>query len=155
MMGDVGSGSCGVGFVRAAKKEVLIKITIQPAEKETLYERRFREAREGGGNRGLVDLADPRRGSSVSVDFIPAGHVGSSCIAVVLMGPGHNLAFHPDRVVLGYNDNESMHLAPSIGCSLANVMGKAVKKTNGWLKSGLSKEFWNRTTAGIGNPRIE
>jgi hypothetical protein len=80
-----------------------------------------------------VDLAHPRRVSSDSVDFVSPGHVRSSCIAVVLVGPGHNLVFRPDYVVLGYIDYEGMRLAHGIGGSLADAMGKAVEKTNGWL----------------------
>jgi hypothetical protein len=54
-------------------------------------------------------------------------------MAVVLVGPGHNLVFRPDCVVLGHSDFEGMRLAPGIGGSLADAMGKAVKKTSGWL----------------------
>jgi hypothetical protein len=88
-----------------------------------------------------VDLADRRRVSSDSVDFVPPGHVRSSRIAFVLVGPGHNLVFRPDCLVLGHIDYESMRLAHGIGGSLADAMGKAVKKTSGWLMSGKSKEF--------------
>jgi hypothetical protein len=63
------------------------------------------------------------------VGFVPADHVRSSCIAVVLVGPGHDLVFRPDCVVLGHIDYEGMRLAPGFIESLADAMGKTVKKT--------------------------
>ena len=78
-----------------------------------------------------MDLVDRRRGSSDSVDFVPPGHVRSSCIAVVLVGPGHDLVFRPNCVVLGHIDYEGMRLASGIGASLVDAMGKAVEKTSG------------------------
>jgi hypothetical protein len=82
----------------------------------------------------MVDLADRRRVSSVSVDCVSSGDVRTSCVAfIVVVGPRHNLVIRPDYVVLGNSDYENMHLALSIGDSLVDAMGKAVKKTNGWL----------------------
>jgi len=79
----------------------------------------------------MVDLADRRRVSSDSVDWVSAGHVRTSCMAVVvLVRPGHNLAVRPDRVVLGPSYYEDMHLALSIGDSLVDAMGKRVEKTS-------------------------
>jgi len=53
----------------------------------------------------MVDLADRRRVSSDSVDWISNGHVRASYMAIVVVGAGagrkHNLVICPDRVVLG------------------------------------------------------
>jgi hypothetical protein len=49
---------------------------------------------------------------------------------VVVVWPKHNLVVRTDCVVLGLSYYEDMHLAPSIGGSLVNAMGKAVKKTS-------------------------
>jgi hypothetical protein len=99
---------------------------------EAIHERCFRKARQSGGSRGMVDLADRRRVSSDSVDWVSIGHVRTSCMAiVVVVGPGHNLVVCPDYVVLGPSYYEDMHLAPSIGDSLVDAMGKAVEKTSG------------------------
>jgi len=85
-----------------------------------------------------VDPADRRRVYFDSVDWVPAGHVRSSCVAsVVVVGPRQNLVGRPDYVVLGYSYYEDMHLAPSIGGFLADAMGKTVKKTSGWLMAGM------------------
>jgi hypothetical protein len=52
----------------------------------------------------VVDLADRRRASADSVDWISAGHVRTSRMAIVVVGAGaghkHNLVDCPDRVVL-------------------------------------------------------
>jgi hypothetical protein len=104
---------------------------------EAIHERYFRKARKGGGSRGLVDLADRRRVSSDSVDWVSTGHVRTSCMAlVVVVGPGHNLVVRPDCVVLGHSYYEDMHLALSIGDFLVDAMGKTVEKTSGWLMAG-------------------
>lgn len=62
------------------------------------------------------------------MDYVPAGYVLSSCMAVVFVGPRHDLVFRPDCVVLGHGDYEGMRLASGIGGALADDMGKAVKK---------------------------
>ena len=78
----------------------------------------------------MVDPADRHRVCSDSVDRVSAAHVRSSCMAVVLvLGPRHNMAVRPDRVVLGHSYYEDMYLAPGVGDSLADAMGKAVEKT--------------------------
>jgi hypothetical protein len=57
---------------------------------------------------------------------------------VVVVWPGHNLVVRPNCVVLGISYYEDMHLALSIGGSLADAMGKAVKKTSRRLMAGMS-----------------
>jgi len=84
-----------------------------------------------------VDLADRHRVSSDSVDCVSTGHVRTSCVAsVVLVRPRHDLVGRPDYVVLGLGDNEGMRVTPGIGDSMADAMGKAVKKTSGCLMAG-------------------
>ncbi|MGZ8839853.1 MAG: hypothetical protein ACXW2V_10505, partial [Candidatus Aminicenantales bacterium] len=53
--------------------------------------------------------------------------------------PGHHLGFLPDRVVLDHSDLKGMCLAPGLGGSLADAMGKTVKKTSGERKDGEGK----------------
>ena len=78
-----------------------------------------------------MDPADRRRVSSDSVDSVSTVHVRASCMAiVVVVRPRHNLVIRPDCVVLGLSYYEDMHLALSIGGSLADAMGKAVEKTS-------------------------
>jgi quinolinate synthase len=62
---------------------------------------------------------------------------------VVVVWPGHNLVVRPNCVVLGHSYYEDMHLALSIGDSLVDAMGKAVKKTSRRLMAGMShiKDF--------------
>ena len=87
----------------------------------------------------MVDLADRLRISYDSVDRVSAGHVRTSCVAViVLVRPGHNLVVRPNCVVLGLSYYEDMHLPLSIGDSLVDAMGKAVEKTSKWLMAGMS-----------------
>jgi hypothetical protein len=87
----------------------------------------------------MVDRAGRRRVSSDSVDFVSAGHVRTSRMAVVVVvWPGHNLVVRPNCVVLGHSYYEDMHLALSIGDSLVDAMGKAVKKTSRRLMAGMS-----------------
>jgi hypothetical protein len=87
----------------------------------------------------MVDRAGRRRVSSDSVDFVSAGHVRTSRMAVVVVvWPGHNLVVRPNCVVLGHSYYEAMHLALSIGDSLVDAMGKAVKKTSRRLMAGMS-----------------
>jgi hypothetical protein len=57
---------------------------------------------------------------------------------VVVVWPGHNLVVRPNCVVLGHSYYEDMHLAPGIGDSLVDAMGKAVKKTSRRLMAGMS-----------------
>ena len=79
-----------------------------------------------------MDLADRRRVSSDSVDCVSACNVLASCVAfIVLVGPRHDLDVRPDCMVLGLGDNEGMRVAPGIGGSLVDAMGKAVEKTSG------------------------
>ena len=85
----------------------------------------------------MVDLADRRRVSSDSVDCVSTGHVRTSCVAsIVLVGPRHDLVVRSDCMVLGLGNNEGMRVAPGIGGSLVDAMGKAVKKTSGCLMAG-------------------
>ena len=87
----------------------------------------------------MVDPAGRRRVSFDSVDFVSAGHVRTSRMAVVVVvWPGHNLVVRPNCVVLGISYYEDMHLALSIGDSLVDAMGKAVEKTSKWLMAGMS-----------------
>jgi hypothetical protein len=53
-------------------------------------------------------------------------------VFVVVVGPRHkhNLVVRPDDVVLGLSYYEDKHMAPSIGDSLVDAMGKAVEKTS-------------------------
>ncbi len=57
-------------------------------------------------------------------------------MGVVFVGPGHDLVFRPDRMVLGHSDHEVLRLAPGIGGPLADAMGQTVEKTNGRLMAG-------------------
>jgi len=85
----------------------------------------------------MVDRAGRRRVSSDSVDFVSAGHVRTSRMAVVVVvWPGHNLVVRPNCVVLGLSYYEDMHLALSIGDSLVDAMGKAVKKIEQTVDGG-------------------
>ena len=78
-----------------------------------------------------MDPAGRYRVSSDSVGWVSAVHVRTSCMAiVVVVWPRHNLVVRTDCVVLGLSYYEDMHLAPSIGGSLVDAMGKAVKKTS-------------------------
>lgn len=87
----------------------------------------------------MVDPAGRRRVSSDSVDFVSTGHVRTSCVAsVVVVWPRHNLVIRPNCMVLGISYYEDMHLALSIGDSLVDAMGKAVKKTSRRLMAGMS-----------------
>ena len=55
-------------------------------------------------------------------------------MAIVVVGAGarhkHNMVVCPDRVVLGLSGYQVLHLALSLGDSVADAMGKAVKKTS-------------------------
>ena len=88
----------------------------------------------------MVDLADRRRVSSDSVDWISDCHVHASCMAIVVVGAGarhkHDLVVCPDHLVLGLSGYQVLHLAPSLGDYLADAMGKAVKKTSSCLMAG-------------------
>ena len=96
----------------------------------------------------MVDPAGRRRVSFDSVDFVSAGHVRTSRMAVVVVvWPGHNLVVRPNCVVLGHSYYEVLHLALSIGDSLVDAMGKAVKKIEQTVDGGhelRAAEFQNR-----------
>jgi hypothetical protein len=82
----------------------------------------------------MVDFADRHRLSSDSVDRVSSGNVYTSCVAFVfLVGPRLDLVVRSDYVVLGHSDHEDLHLAPVVGGSLVDAMGKAIKKTSQWL----------------------
>ena len=88
----------------------------------------------------MVDLADRRRASSGSVDWIPAGRVRTPCLAIVGLGTGaghkHNLVINPDFMVLGSSDHEVVYLALGIGDYLADIMGEVLEKTGSCLMAG-------------------
>jgi len=73
------------------------------------------------------------------MDSVSAVHGRTSRMAfIVVVWPGHNLVVHPNCVVLGHSHYEDMRLAPGIGDSLVDAMGKAVEKTSKWLMAVMS-----------------
>jgi hypothetical protein len=80
----------------------------------------------------MVDLANRRRASSDSVDWVSSGHIHPSFLAIIVVGARaghkHNLVVYSDHMVLGLSGYEDMHLAPIISDTLANAVGTAAEQ---------------------------